>query len=72
MITNTIPRRVLLAAFLAGGLLAACLGQAANTIVTGYLSGTNNWSSRTHTIYQMNGMVFVRRATGCSTSRPGP
>src|SRR5690349_20732584 len=50
-------------AFARATALAVCLLAAnhlsANTnIVTGYLSGTNNWF-RTN-IYQLNGMVFVR------------
>ena len=47
-----------LSALLCAGLFAAAPGRAANTIVTGYLNGTNNWY-RTN-IYQLNGMVFVR------------
>src|SRR4030095_9069963 len=49
--------RIALALWCAGFFAVTSL-HAANTIVSGYLTGTNNWY-RTNT-YQLNGMVFVR------------
>src|SRR6266850_8619620 len=54
--TSSLRRNFWAAAFCASLMISGANG--ATNIVTGILSGTNNWY-RTN-IYQMNGMVFVR------------
>ena len=58
MINKLKLHRFIAAAICSAGLIAAATTHAATNIVTGYLTGTNNWY-RTN-IYQLNGMVFVR------------